>query len=91
MGFVRLVVFGCVGLSILYLCISVYSRSVRREKLEKAWDEENVGSDDLAARNAYVEKGIAAYNNSFRPKLIGLVYVIPTVIVMVIVYTTNTN
>jgi len=50
-----------------------------------------VGSDDLAARNAYVEKGIAAYNNSFRPKLIGLVYVIPTVIVMVIVYTTNTN
>jgi len=91
MGFVRFVVFGFVGLSILYLCISVYSRSVRREKLEKAWDEENVGSDDLAARNAYVEKGIAAYNNSFRPKLIGLVYVIPTVIVMVIVYTTNTN
>lgn len=91
MGFVRLVLFGFIGLSIVYLSISVYSRSVRREKLEKAWAEENAGNDDMAARDAYVEKGIAAYNNSFRPKLIGLVYIIPTVIVMVIVYTTNTN
>lgn len=91
MGFVRLVLFGFIGLSIVYLCISVYSRSVRREKLEKAWAEENAGNTDMAARDSYVEKGIAAYNNSFRPKLIGLVYVIPTVIVMAIVYTTNTN
>lgn len=91
MGLVRLVLFGFIGLSIVYLCISVYSRSVRREKLEKAWAEENAGSDDLAARDAFVEKGIIAYKNSFRPKLIGLVYIIPTVIVMVIVYTTNTN
>ena len=91
MGFVRLVLFGFIGLSIVYLSISVYSRSVRREKLEKAWAEENAGNEDMAARDAYVEKGIVAYNNSFRPKLIGLVYIIPTVIVMVIVYTTNTN
>ncbi len=91
MGFVRLVLFGFLAMSVVYLSISVYSRSIRREKLEDAWAEDNVGSDDMVARDAYVADGITAYNTSFRPKLIGLVYVIPTVIVMTIVYITNTN
>jgi len=91
MGFVRLVLFGFIAMSVVYLSISVYSRSVRREKLENAWAEENARSTDIAARDAYVEAGIKAYNKSFRPKLIGLVYIVPTVIVMAIVYITNTN
>jgi len=91
MGFVRLVVFGFLALSVIYLSIAIYSRSVRREKLEDAWDEEHPGSTDMTARDAYVAKGIAAYNASYRPKLIGLVYVVPTVIVASIVYITNTN
>ena len=91
MGFVRLVVFGFIALSVIYLSISVYSRSVRREKLEKSWAEDNAGSTDMAARDAFVRDGIAAYNASFRPKLIGLVYVVPVVVVAAIVYITNTN
>lgn len=91
MGFARLVLFGFIALSVVYLSISIYSRSVRREKLEEAWAEENEGSTDMAARDAYVEAGIVAYNNSFRPKLIGLVYIIPTVIVIAIIYLTNEN
>lgn len=91
MSFVRLVLFGFLALSVVYLSVSVYSRSVRREKLENAWAEENAGSTDMGARSAYVEAGIKAYNASFRPKLIGLVYVIPTVAVMAIVYFTNAN
>lgn len=89
MGFIRLVLFGFLGLSVIYLSISVYSRSVRREKLEDAWVEENVGSTDMDARDAYVAQGITAYNASFRPKLIGLVYIIPTIIVVAIVFVTN--
>lgn len=91
MGFVRLVLFGFVAMSIVYLSISVYSRSIRREKLEDAWAEKNAGSDDMAARDAYVADGIAAYNTSFRPKLIGLVYIVPTLVVVTIVYITNSN
>jgi len=91
MGFIRLVLFGFLALSVVYLSISVYSRSVRREKLEKAWAEEHGGSQDMDARDAYVEAGIKAYNASFRPKLIGLVYVIPTLIVFAIIYLTNEN
>ena len=91
MGFFRLVLFGFLALSVIYLSISIYSRSVRREKLEKAWAEENAGSKDKAARDAFVTAGIKAYNASFRPKLIGLVYIIPTVIVIAIIYLTNVN
>ncbi len=91
MGFVRLVVFGFLALGVIYLSISVYSRSVRREKLEKEWAANNPDSTDRAAHDAFVAKGIAAYNASYRPKLIGLVFVVPTVIVAAIVYITNTN
>ena len=91
MGFIRLIVFGFLALSVIYLSISVYSRSVRREKLENAWDEDHPDSSDQTARDAHVAAGIKVYNRSFRTKLIGLVYVIPTVTVIAIVYLTNTN
>ena len=91
MGFIRLVVFGFLALSVVYLSISLYSRSVRREKLEKAWAEDNPTSTDIAARDAFVAEGIAAYNTSYQRKLIGLVYVLPTLVVATIIYITNTN
>lgn len=91
MGFIRLIVFGFVGLSILYLMISIYSRSVRKERLEKEFDAAHPENTDEDARDAYVAAGILAYNNSIRPKLIGLVYVIPTIAISVIVYVINTN
>ncbi len=88
MGLVRLVVFGFVALGIIYLSISIYSRSVRREKLEKAYDENPVAG---MTRDAYVQQGVEAYNKSFRPKLIGLVFVIPPLVVGAIIYITNAN
>jgi len=91
MAFIRLVILGFLALSVIYVSVAIYSRSVRTEKLEKSWTEENSDSTDMTARDAFVRKGILAYNASFRPKLIGLIYVIPTVIVIAIVYITNTN
>ncbi|MEM1386266.1 MAG: hypothetical protein AAF748_03700 [Pseudomonadota bacterium] len=88
MGLVRLVVFGFLALSVIYAMVWLYSRSVRREKLEEEWDAENPGGD-AAAREAFVEQGMVDYHSSVRPKLIGLVYVIPTVIVVAILIFTN--
>ena len=88
MGFIRLVVFGFIFLSIIYLCLAWYSRSVRREKLENEWDEEKpVG----ISRDEFVRKGLLKYQNGLRPKLLGLVYVVPTVVISVIIYVTNSN
>lgn len=91
MGFIKLVVFGFIGLSVIYLSVSLYSRSVRKERLEKMFDADNPDGGDAGARDAFVVGGIKAYNNSIRPKLIGLVYVVPTLVVAAIVYTINAN
>ncbi len=91
MGFIKLVVFGFIGLTVIYFSIAIYSKSVRKERLENEYDAANPDGGEEGARDAYVEKGMVAYNNSIRPKLIGLVYVIPVVTVSVIAYVINTN
>ena len=91
MALVRLVIFGFIGLSVIYFAISIYSRSLRREKLEEMWAEDNPGADDMTARADYVDKGIEEYNTGIKPKLILLVYVVPTVIVVATLIFTNWN
>lgn len=91
MGFVRLVVFGFIALSVIYFAISIYSRSIRREKLEDSWAEQNPGSEDMQARAEYVQAGLVEYNTGIRPKLILLVYVVPTAIILTILTITNWN
>lgn len=93
MGLIRFVVVGFILLTVIYFCISIYSRSVRRERLEKAWDRDHAeaaadGGDD-PARRAYIEEGMARYESGFRKKLIFLVYIVPVIAVAVILYMTN--
>ncbi len=91
MGFIRLVVFGFIALTVVYFSISLYSRSVRKEKLENEFDAANPDGGEPGARDAFVADGMVAYKNSIRPKLIGLVFVVPVVVVSAIVYVVNTN
>ena len=89
----RLAVFGFVVLTITYVIVSVYSRSVRREKLEKAYDSgeatQDLPEDVKPDRDTYIEAGMAAYNKGLKRRLIWLVYIIPAVIVAVTVYLVN--
>ena len=87
MQFLRLIVFGFLGLSVVYVCVSLYSRSVRLEKLEKQWDADPQG--DVAARKRFLDEGMAAYRSSLRRQLIWLVYIIPTVLIGIIMYLVN--
>ena len=89
MAFLRLMLLGLIVCTAAYLLISVYSRSVRREKLEKRWDADHAGQPDPEARRTYVETGMARYEKGFRKKLIWLVYIVPLVIMAVIYYLTN--
>lgn len=91
MGLIRLLVFGFLGLSVVYLAISVYSRSIRREKLEDAWAEEHPDDGDSTQRTLFIEEGMEEYQSGLRRKLIALVYVIPTLIVIGILIATNWN
>lgn len=84
--FVRLVVFGFLVLMVIYLCITVYSRSVRREKLEDWWAAEPV---EGMTREAYIAEGMAKYESGLRKQLIWLVFIIPPVVAGTIIYFIN--
>ena len=79
MGLIRFVIIWAVILTVIYFSISLYSRSVRREKLEDEWNAKNPGGDQ-ADHDAFVEAGMAEYEQGFRKRLIWLVYIIPTVL-----------
>jgi len=84
-GLVYRVGFGFIGLSVVYLLVSVYARSVQREKLEKRFES----GDGEGDRDAYIEAGMKAWQHGLRRRLIWLVYIIPTVVVGVIIYVVN--
>lgn len=81
----RLLVIMFVVLSIIYLCLSLYSRAVRRDKLEAEWDEGDISTP----RETFVSDGLKAYDGSLRRKLILGVYVVPTVLMGVVIYVVN--
>jgi hypothetical protein len=81
----RLLVIGFVVLTVIYVSLSLYSRSVRRAKLEREWDEEIRTGD----RDAFIEDGMRDYDGSLRKKLILGVYIVPVTLVIVIIYLTN--
>ncbi|MFO8127008.1 hypothetical protein [Yoonia sp.] len=89
MGFIKLVIFGFIGLTVIYFSVSLYSRSVRKERLEDEFDTEHPDGGVPGARDTFVSEGLKAYDASVRPKLIGLVYVVPMVVIGAIVYMIN--
>ncbi len=89
-GMIRAGLLAFVVLTVVYLVVSIYSRSMRREKLEKAWDSdparEGAAKDE---RDAYIRSGMEAYRHSLRRKLIILVYILPMAVVLATVYAIN--
>ena len=84
---IRLAVFGFIGLTVVYWLVSIYSRSERRERLEKEFDAGSVEG----ARDDYIKAGMDQYEHGLRRKLIVLVYVIPILLVSVTVYLVNSQ
>jgi hypothetical protein len=91
MGLIKLLVVGFVLLTVVYWTVWLYSRSVRREKLENAWAADNPEGGDETARETYIEEGMKDYHASIRPKLILLVYIIPAALVVAVLILTNWN
>ena len=81
----RLAVVGLVVLTIVYVCLSLYSRAKRRDKLEAQWDNEGMSGD----RDAFIDQGLQDYDGSLRRKLIWGVYIIPVTIVIALIYFMN--
>jgi hypothetical protein len=84
-GILRSAFFGFIGLTVIYVLVAIYSRSVRREKLEKKFDAGGIEGD----RDTYIAEGMQAYEHGLKRRLLWLVYIIPTVVVVVTVYFVN--
>jgi hypothetical protein len=84
-GFIRLAGIGLIALTVVYICLSFYSRAVRRSKLKKKWHD----GKQLVDRDSFVQRGLERYDGSIRRKLILGVYVVPMGMVAVIIYLTN--
>lgn len=88
-AFFRLAVVGLVALTIVYLAVSIYAASVRREQLEGEWADNPPAGADAEARASFIAKGMRTWRHGFRHKLILGVYVVPILLVAVIVYVLN--
>jgi hypothetical protein len=84
-GLFRLIGFGFIFLTVVYIALSLYSRSVRRKKLSQEWEDEGMEGD----KNDWVRAGLAEYDQSLRRKLILGVYVVPLVVIGTIIYLVN--
>ena len=78
----KLVVIGFIVLTVIYLCLSLYSRSVRKGKLAEWWEEEGRPGD----REAYIDAGLKEYEGSLRRKLIWGVYIVPVVVILSLIH-----
>ena len=89
-GWLRLAFFFYIGLTIAYFLTAIYSRSVRREKLEKEWDtdptREGAAPQD---RSAFIESGMQQYEKGLKKRLLWLIYIIPTIAFVATIYFVN--
>ena len=84
-GWIRLILMALVFLTVIYFLVSIYSRSVRRERLEKRFDAGGVEGD----RDAYIADGMQHYERGLRKRLIWLVIILPLMAMAVTVYFVN--
>ena len=89
-GWVRLAFFLYLGLTVAYFLTAIYSRSVRREKLEKEWDTDPANEGlPQADRVAFIEAGMIDYETGLKKRLLWLIYVIPTIGFAATIYYVN--
>jgi hypothetical protein len=84
-GWLRMLFFALIGLTIVYFLVSIYSRSVRRERLEEAFD----AGDRQGNRDEFIRQGLAAYDKGLRRKLLLLIYVVPLAAMFIIAAIVN--
>ena len=75
---------------LFYLLLTVYIRSLRRERLEGEWDARHPDqAGDTAAREEFVDRAMVRFKKSLQSRLVLLVFVVPTLVIMGIIYYVN--
>lgn len=88
-GFIRLMLFWAVFAAVAYWALLIYSRSLRREALEKEWDANPTEGADAEMRAGFIEQGMADYEHSLRRKLLWGVIILPFFAIGLLIYLVN--
>ena len=90
LGWLRLAFFLYLGLTLVYVLAAIYSRSVRREKLEREWDTDPAREGmSQQSRAAFIEAGMAVYRAGLKKRLLLLIYIIPSIGFVATIYYVN--
>ena len=86
----RLIVLVLLLEAMFYLLLRIYIRSLRREKLEEIWAERHPDAPrDSPSRAEFVRKAMVGFDKTLKSRLLWLVFIIPTLAIMGIVYWVN--
>lgn len=89
-AFFRLILFLLIAETAFYLLLRIYLRSLRTERLEDIWDERHPAMPgNSPARRAFVRRSMIDFDRTLRSRLLLLVFVLPNLAVMGIVYWIN--
>ena len=76
--------------AIFYVLLSIYLRSTKAESLEEEWDrrhpERAGGSPE---RRKFVQRSMTGFQKTLKARLVALVFVIPTIAIVVIAWVVN--
>ncbi|MDO5612031.1 MAG: hypothetical protein Q4G14_02165 [Paracoccus sp. (in: a-proteobacteria)] len=76
--------------ALFYVLLSLYIRSLRREKLEEEWDRRHPDrAGDSRERKDFVRRSMVGFEKTLKARLVGLVFVVPTLAIMAIIYYVN--
>jgi len=71
--------------TVTYVCLLLYIRAARQERLEERWHEEGIDAD----KTGWVQAELATGDAALRRKLFLAVYVVPITAVAVIIAVTD--
>ena len=89
-AFIRLILFLLIAETVFYLLLRVYLRSLRTERLEEIWDERHPSMPgNTPARRAFVRRSMIGFDRTMKSRLLLLVFVLPNLAVVGIIYWVN--
>lgn len=81
-GWIRNIIIIFAILSAVYAVLTVTANVRQRQKLHSDYH----GNPDIETKSDYVERGLREYNRSIKPKMILLVYLIPFIILVTLIW-----
>lgn len=86
----RLMIFLFLIEAIFYLLLSIYLRSTKKESLEDEWDRRHPDrAGDSPERREFVRRSMVGFQKTLKARLVGLVFIVPTILIGVIAWYVN--